>query len=125
MNCHIQTVLASTLLTEHNLGVLFLVETDTNSIIEEKYYKIIGYNTIILQAKEKITDKTKIVCLINSEKVEKQEIKLRPDLMSSKFPSIWIEIEREYERNILACGFYREWSIDGQKITSHNWMQLT
>ena len=35
--------------------------------------------------------------------------------MTSKFPSIWIEIERKHERNILVCGFYREWSIDGQK----------
>ena len=41
--------------------------------------------------------------------------------MSSKFPSIWLEIEREHERNILACGFYREWSVDGQKT---NQLQL-
>ena len=38
--------------------------------------------------------------------------------MSSVFPSIWVEMIREGEKNILICGYYREWTINGTKNTS-------
>ena len=94
-----------------------MVETDTHNINEEKDFKLLGYNTFF-QTKNNPSEKTRIVCLIESKKVGSQEIKLRKDLMSDKFPSIWIEIERNHERNILVCGYYREWSMDGKKTTT-------
>ena len=33
--------------------------------------------------------------------------------MSAKFPSIWLEIDQEKQKNILVCGFYREWTREG------------
>ena len=43
------------------------------------------------------------------------QIKVRTDLMDSKFPSIWCEEVCEYEKNLLIGGFYREWSHEGKK----------
>ena len=42
-----------------------------------------------------------------------KNVKVRNDLMTSEFPSIWCEESRETERNVLICGFYREWSTEG------------
>ena len=53
-----------------------------------------------------------MICLINENS---DKIKLRPDLMNPKFPSIWCEEVREFEKNVLICGFYREWTHEGQK----------
>ena len=33
--------------------------------------------------------------------------------MTSEFPSIWCEQRRANEKNVLLCGFYREWSTEG------------
>ena len=41
------------------------------------------------------------------------EIKIRTDLMDSNFPSIWCEETRVNEKNLLICGFYREWCSEG------------
>jgi exonuclease III len=53
-----------------------------------------------------------MVCLVSENK---DNIKPRSDLMNPKFPSIWCEEVREFEKNILTCGFYREWSHNGHK----------
>ena len=53
---------------------------------------------------------TKILLLT---KLDKPKMKLREDLMSPNFPSIWVEEEIELGKNIIIGGFYREWSIDG------------
>lgn len=39
--------------------------------------------------------------------------KVRQDLMSEDFPSIWLEIERKNKANIISGGFYREWTRNG------------
>ena len=31
--------------------------------------------------------------------------------MCSKFPSIWLEVKREFDSNILIKRFYREWNF--------------
>ena len=33
--------------------------------------------------------------------------------MSSEFPSIWMELQRSNEQNILISGCYREWTNEG------------
>ena len=37
-------------------------------------------------------------------------IKERKELMTSQFPSIWLELERSNEKNLIIGGFYREWT---------------
>ena len=90
------------LLKRQNLDVLFLVETDTASIKDEKDYRISGYKTLF-PLKEDQNQKTRLIALI-SEKTD--NIKIRDDLMNPKFPSIWCEETRENESNLLFCGFY-------------------
>ena len=86
-------------------------------INEEKDYKLKGYKTVFHfknENKNVATPKTRMVCLI-AESAE--NIKVREDLMSKDFPSIWCEVQYETEKNILICGFYREWSHEGVKYT--------
>ena len=101
----------SDLLKSQNLDLLFLVETDsdTTSILEEKDYKLKGYHTVFALRKEEDL-KTKLFFLFDEKCVN---FKVRTDLMSPEFPSIWCEIVREKEKNFLVCGFYREWSHEG------------
>ena len=42
-----------------------------------------------------------------------KETKIREDHMPEKFPSIWMEIKRRNEKELLFCGFYREWTRNG------------
>ena len=44
------------------------------------------------------------------------QIKIRVDLMSTEFPSIWLELNNNIMKNSLVAGFYRQWSNeDGTK----------
>ena len=80
------------LLHKEEIDVTFLVETDTEMIKEEKEYKIPEYITIMPKLAE--TDhKTRILGLVREESMS--EMKIRNDLMSENFPSIWLESERE------------------------------
>ena len=99
------------LLTTEKLDIFFLVETDTNMIHSENDYKIKGYKTVF-PLKDGNNLKTRMICLTNESN---DNIKTRPDLMDPKFPSIWCEEVREHEKNLLICGFYREWSHEGLK----------
>ena len=99
------------LLNSQKLNILFLVETDTNVIQEEKDYKIKGYRTFFpLRGKDDL--KTRIICLVDENL---DNVSIRTDLMNTKFPSIWCEVKNETERNFLCCGLYREWSHEGVK----------
>ena len=97
------------LLRKEKLDVLFLVETDSYVILEEKDYTITGFKTVF-PLKDANNQKTRLITLITEKNVN---IKVRMDLMNPKFPSIWLEEERENESNILMCGFYREWTPEG------------
>ena len=49
-------------------------------------------------------------------------IKIRTDLMSKEFPSIWIEYKADQnKKSLLMAGFYRVWTKDGEKLT--NWKE--
>ena len=45
------------------------------------------------------------------------QVKVRSDLMSDKFSSIWVELGHRNQKKILVCNLYREWKylnqIDG------------
>ena len=37
------------------------------------------------------------------------DLKMRNYLMCEDFQSIWVELEREFEKNVLIGGFYRDY----------------
>ena len=43
------------------------------------------------------------------------QIKLRQDLMSKEFPSIWIELTNPIQKNLILGGFYRQWTSESCK----------
>jgi hypothetical protein len=100
------------LIRQNNLGILFLVETDTLAINTEVDYKLLGFKTIIQNKKDNSTP-TRIISLVN-EKLS-NEVTIRMDLTSTEFPSLWIELENNCGSNIICGGFYREWVPQGKK----------
>ena len=76
----------------NSIDIIFLVETDTESVNEEKDYKIQGFKTLV-QNKKSSTTPTRIICLI-SEKLRNSSI-IRMDLTAKGFPSLWVEIENQ------------------------------
>ena len=72
--------------------------------------KCISNQAVTNQVEYKLRDKGKvenIICLTKEEEVNSSNIKLRLDLMSDKFPSIWLEVLQDHNKNILVCGLYR------------------
>ena len=100
------------MLKQENLNVLFLVETDVILENVKENYKIENYQTVTTKH-ESENEKVRVIGLIEENLAKSTYI--REDLMSTKFPSIWMEIKREKEKNLLVCGFYREWNRDGLK----------
>ena len=45
------------------------------------------------------------------------KVKIRSDLMSENFPSIWVEVSERFNKSTIIAGFYREWSHNGVKST--------
>ncbi len=94
------------ILKNEQLNVLFLVETDV--ILEGKdSFKIENYQTVVTKH-ESEKEKVRVIRLIEENIVN--STKIREGLMSTKVPSIWIEINREHHKFFLICGFYREWN---------------
>ena len=58
-------------------------------------------------------EKVRVVYVFKEELSSK--IKVREDLMSIEFPSIWLEVKQNTGKNLLVCGYYREWSKNGKK----------
>ena len=52
--------------------------------------------------------KVRIIALVKINLYSR--IKLRQDLMSNDFPSIWLELNNEKHKSLLIAGFYRQWS---------------
>ena len=90
--------------------MIFLVETDTVTINNENDYRIPGFKTII-QNKKGDSLPTRIICLVN-EKLAGLVL-IRMDLTSADFPSLWMEVENPFGKNIICGGFYREWAPGG------------
>ena len=44
-----------------------------------------------------------------------QNIKVKEEVMSSEFPSIWFQLESPNGKPICIAGFYRQWSHNGDK----------
>ena len=92
---------------------MFLTETDTRSLSNEETYIIKGYKTILPIIKMN-KNLVRIICLV--KEVLMPKIKVRLDLMSVEFPSIWLEYQTEPgKKPIIISGFYRVWTKDGDK----------
>ena len=99
------------LMQNQELNIMFLVETDTMMIQKSEDYKIEGFITILPKIQNQ-NDSVRVLCLVQEEM--KEEIKIREDLMSDRFPSIWVELDRKNEKNVIIGGFYREWTRNGE-----------
>ena len=71
------------LILENSLKITFLVETDTIAVNVEDDYKILGFKTLI-QKKEKLSDVTRIICLIDEKFAD--NVIIRSDLSTEDFP---------------------------------------
>jgi hypothetical protein len=60
-------------------------------------------------------EKTRLVLLIRVKTAH--STKVRSELMSPNFPSIWLEYCNKGGMSVLIFGFYREWSRNGNKLT--------
>ena len=58
------------LIADQKLDVLFLVETDTNQIMEEKDYKLKGFKTVF-PLRSEADQTTHMICLINLRDLNK------------------------------------------------------
>ena len=83
------------MLLEEEIGIMFLTETDTKTIICESDYKIQGFQTIFHERKNP-NDVLRVICLIKEELVNNMQIRF--DLMDCDFPSIWIELKKVITR---------------------------
>ena len=94
------------MLQNESIDVIFLTETDTRSLEKEESYGIKGYCTVFPERKTK-TSKIRIIGLIKDSLMP--GIKIRRDLMSEEFPSIWIEVNNFEHKPMLIGGFYSQW----------------
>ena len=98
------------LLINENIDIIFLTETDTNSISNKMDYQIEDYVTILPKMKES-NSHLRIICLVKNEVFSQiNEVEM---LMSPEFPSIWLEYRNQKGTKYLISGFYRGWSNDG------------
>ena len=67
-------------------------------------------------------EKIRIIGLVEEEM--RNITKVRTDLMTKEFPSIWLEITRSKQKNLLICGFYREWTRNGNSSENEQSVRL-
>ena len=80
-----------------------------------------GYQTV-LQKTDQNTEKIRIIGLVKEEM--RNITKVRNDLMTKDFPSIWLEITRSKQKNLLICSFYLEWTRNGNNSENKQSVRL-
>ena len=78
------------LLETEKLDVLFLNETDTLCLLKESDFAISGF-VKILPLRKNYKEKVRLICLVKEKLMN--SITIRKDLMSTEFPSIWLELK--------------------------------
>ena len=102
-------------LRHESMDIMFLTETDTRRLVKEDSYLIEGYKTVLPLKKEN-DELVRIVCLVKDHLLP--FVKIRKDLMSNEFPSIWIDFNPDAKtKPVRLAGFYRVWTQDGCKNT--------
>ena len=100
------------MISANSLKVVFLVETDTQAVQEEKDYQLPGFKTLV-QNKVDSSTPTRIICLIDNKMIS--SVVIRMDLTDKLFPSLWLEIDNPTGKNVICGGYYREWAPGGDK----------
>jgi exonuclease III len=98
------------ILQSENIDILYLTETDTKKLNVDKY-NLRGYTTVS-QCCEDDNDTVRIIALVKD--AQGLDIKVRHDLMSKTFPSIWLEAQDKHRAKSLIGGYYRQWSVNGK-----------
>ena len=83
------------LLNNEKIDIMFLTETDSQNLINEDSYVIKGYKSF-LPLKNPNINVVRIVCLVKENLLP--FIKVRSDLMSEDFPSIWLEYQPDLKK---------------------------
>ena len=91
------------LIENENIDVLFLKETDSNQLQTESDFTITGFITIF-QKREDNCEKVRLICLVKESLMT--NFTVRQDLMSTDFPSIWLEVNETNKQTVLLSGFY-------------------
>ena len=97
------------LLNNEDIDIAFITETDTKELRKETDYLISGFKTFFPSRKNDFS-KIRILAFVKDSILS--QIKLRTDLMSNEFPSIWLEFINPIKKNTLIAGFYRQWSSE-------------
>ena len=103
----------SELMKSEDIEVMFLTEADTKKTSAENY-KLQGFTTIA-QRCEGEDDVVRIIALVKDD--PSLRFKVRLDLMTETFPSIWIEVADKYKSSTIIGGFYRQWSAKGERLS--------
>ena len=99
---------------------MFLTETDV-VLTKQDEYKLQGFNTIF-HNRESEDEKIRIVALIDESIMT--QITVKEDLMSTNFPSIWLELKTEHAVPVAICGIYRQWSHKGDSTEAMQIKQI-
>ena len=91
-------------LLEERVGICFLIETDDsqNNLQSIKIADYSVHTSTVLNVK----DKVRIIALVHNDLT----VKIRSDLMSHEVSTIWMELKRDKNKNVLVAGIYREWT---------------
>ena len=92
------------LLYNEKIDIIFLTETDTKNLSTESDYLIQEYKTILPIIDPKC-GVVRIISLVKENLLP--NLKVRSDLMSKEFPSIWLEFKADQnKKSTLIAGFY-------------------
>ena len=90
------------MLKQEDISILFLTETDSTNLENSDSYIIPGFQTV-LPLKKEGNNMTRIICLVRNDVWSYSRI--RQDLMTNGFPSIWMEITQKNGSTVLVSGF--------------------
>ena len=97
--------------SEHHPHLLGVSEANLKRVHDIQDVQLQEYDVILSKTME--NDQlhvSRVVCYKHQSLVGK----VRDDLMSDQFSSIWLEIGLPGKRKILVCQLYREWTYLGQ-----------
>ena len=91
-------------------------------IKSEGDYQIKGFTTVF-QMRKSCDEKVRLLCLVKDSLMG--NIRVRLDLMSDSFPSIWLELAAgSGQKGLLVVGFYREWTVNGNRTVERQLQSL-
>ena len=87
----------------NQVDIAFIIECDGSKHLEDQ--KIPGYKTVV-GALSAVNNKVRIMAFVSNA----LQTQVRVDIMEDQLQTLWLEISRQNQKNILVGGIYREWS---------------